>query len=1395
MATKKRKIGAVIALDGEEQFRKSVTECNKVLTTMKSEMKLVSAETTGSANTLDTLKKKHDTLQKVLDASVAKEEAIQKALDHAQGEYDKVGSQLDDYKKKLAAAKKSLEEMEDSQDSSSEAIEAQKKVVADLSENVKSAEMVYSRAGSRVQDWETKLNGAKTETIKVTAALKENDTYMDEAASSADKCATSIDEFGNKAQKVKTDVTDLGNIIKVNLVNTLVDTGKEFAKDTFESAISGANDLETAVSNLAASTGNSKESMSQYSDIIKELYSDNYGDSMEELADTTAKVMQYTNQTDPDIIKNLVQNAEALDDTFGIDINESLRAAQTLMDNFGVTAEDAYNLMATGAQNGLNKSDELADNIAEYGSLWSQAGFSAKDMFSIMENGLSSGAYNLDKVNDFVKEFGNSLADGRVEDQLSNFSSETQNLFREWKNGQASTKDVFQSVIKDLSSMTNQQEALTIASDTWSSLGEDNSLKVITSLNNVNDAYEDVEGTMEDICDIKYDTVATQWESLGRTFQTEIAAPIAEKFFPVAEEGMKMIAENLDTLIPIVAGVGTAFGVEKIVTGVMSITIAITGAVTATEGATIVFTVFNAVISANPAAAIAIGIGALATAAIALSGNAQVAKTATQELADAAKEVNTSALNAADELDAATDNISSTIDGSEVSADTAYRLVDELEELASKSNKTATEQAKMKTIVGELNTMFPDMELAIDDTTGALNMSKDAIDEYVKSAVTIGKIEAIQKAVKETTEKLVEAEIERSKQEEKLGETEDALETIERKRADAAQAVTDKNDALKEAQEKYNEACKTGAENIDELYAATQDTSEATIEYNGKVVTVTEALKQMADDEQALKDTHEEQSVALETVKTSIENAEGQINTYSEYLEKNTEDTKSNKDALDENTESTKTNTDAKVSQSEALQASIEVAGQELEAYNNLSTAQQTMATDVTNAVLTMQESVQSSLESQMDMFEAFDYGTKVSTDTLLENMQSQVTGVEKWEQQLAALAEKGIDQDLLQSLADMGPDGINYVSAFNEMTAEELEKANGLWAESVKIKDLGNKWGKELTQSVGELAADQGKAWDDLAKSMNMSANKSGEYVVQGLVDGMQNAQKQATAEGKTLGVETVDSVDDGAGVASPSKKTMQSGKYIVEGLINGIKDKATDAKKQAKDLGTDTADAVKDGLKSRENAVSNEATTIAKGITDALSKGLENGKYTVTTAAGTLANNATTALSRYTDTNSAYNCGYNLAIGMANGINRGQSSVINSVSSMCAAAVRQARSSLRINSPSKVFQEIGSYAAQGFPVGFTGETSKIEKSVAGAMNSISAAAIGGIDFSTGYSGNKNTGGTSVGTGGEITLQIPVYMNGVLTQTEVEKISLNAWNKTTKRYNSAKGVKSFAVV
>ena len=64
-------------------------------------------------------------------------------------------------------------------------------------------------------------------------------------------------------------------------------------------------------------------------------------------------------------------------DVFDYDVSESARAASALMKNFDLDAEEAYGLIAVGAQNGADKNGDLLDTLNEYSPQFAALGLSA----------------------------------------------------------------------------------------------------------------------------------------------------------------------------------------------------------------------------------------------------------------------------------------------------------------------------------------------------------------------------------------------------------------------------------------------------------------------------------------------------------------------------------------------------------------------------------------------------------------------------------------------------------------------------------------------------------------------------------------------------------------------------------------------------------------------------------------------------------------------------------------------------------------------------------------------------------------------------------------------------------------------------------------------------------
>lgn len=613
---------------------------------------------------------------------------------------------------------------------------------------------------------ENEMSDVRTETSKTTDSFKELEDKSNN---------TNLSKFKKEVDDVKTSATELKDVLADTATGIGVAVGT--IGGSAVAAITSANSEKKALNSLQAQTGLTKDELLKYKSVINDIYKDNYGESQEEIADTLAKIKQVTSETDPSKLKEMAENLYTLQDTFdGFDINETLRGINGLVTNMGLSAEDAFDLIVKGAQNGLNYSGELADNLAEYSQIWGQAGFSAQQTFEILENGTKNGAYNLDKVNDFVKEFTISLSDGRIEENLGSFSEDTATLFNKWKDGKATAADVFYSVIKDLKNAKTDQEALTTASNVWSSLGEDNALKVITSLGDVNNSYKNVEGSMQKIKDIKYDDVESDWENIGRVVQTDLIQPIGKELYPVAKEAIKWASEHLDDLETILESVAKQaaliWGAKKsqeLVTGISNLIGAYKNLSTATDIAATAQKGLNAAQSLNI-------IGTITTLVIGLVSAVETyneLKWSNSEAGKFCEEIDKIKDNLAEYTQEITDNLQNTLDRvDELYSDNT--LIDEyqakLDELIGKATLTPEEQAQLTTIVTYFKDNVPGFNdvwakyIEISDN-GKVNLKGDLDEIRNKISKTIDDYKKLanQSAISELQSSNVKAKIEANK--------------------------------------------------------------------------------------------------------------------------------------------------------------------------------------------------------------------------------------------------------------------------------------------------------------------------------------------------------------------------------------------------------------------------------------------------------------------------------------------------------------------------------------------------------------------------------------------------------------------------------------------------------
>lgn len=313
-------------------------------------------------------------------------------------------------------------------------------------------------------------------------------------------------------------------------------------------AIKFSSDSQDAFQQFAAATGTASNEMGKYKDMINDVYKDNFGESINDVAEAMATVNQNMSYLDDSALQRCTEYAYTLSDTFGVDVAESTRAADSLIKNYGVSAREAFNLMTQGMQSGLNFSDELFDNIDEYSVQFKKLGLDAEDMFSVFANGAQNGAFNLDKIGDAVKEFSIRAIDGSdtTKQGFEALGMNADEMAQKFGAGGKTAKEAFNEVIEGLASMDDPVAQSAAGVNLFGTMWEDLGPQVITSMSTASDAIDKSRESVEGLVNVKYDTLSGALGGLWRTIQVDVLQPIGNQLIPYVTKGISFIQKFTD---------------------------------------------------------------------------------------------------------------------------------------------------------------------------------------------------------------------------------------------------------------------------------------------------------------------------------------------------------------------------------------------------------------------------------------------------------------------------------------------------------------------------------------------------------------------------------------------------------------------------------------------------------------------------------------------------------------------------------------------------------------------------------------------------------------------------------------------------------------------------------
>lgn len=688
---------------------------------------------------------------------------------------------------------------------------------------------------------------------KVTGGLEDVADALADVGDNAGDAGKGVEDTGKKAESVwkklegmSESAADLQDALANTVKQSASTIGKTFAvvgagvtavgTATAGVLVNLGNGYNKAVNQISAATGATGKELEQLGQIAQNVYSHNFGDSLEDVADGISVVRQNT-QLMGEELQAATEAGFALRDTFGYDLSESARTASALMKNFGIDANKAYNIIATGAQKGADQNGDLLDTLNEYSTQYAALGLSADQFVNGLIAGAEAGVFSIDKVGDAVKEFNIRAKDGSksTTSAFATLGLKASTTMQAFAKGGDTAQKAFFEVVKALEAMKDPVEKNQTAVALFGTQYEDLEKTVLPVLASMEDASKTTYDALGEINEIKYKDLGSALQGLKRTIEgalipsaskiasgpmmtamqelqrmandlaksikageyDSVFAGIADgitgviRMLPKIRDGIRKIApvvsniagitmdflsvavDNIDLVISAIAGVSTAIAGLKLLTFIGDVTQAV-------KTLTAAFS-----LSAGPIGLAVVAIGALAAVItdVAISGDS--ASDILRDNTEATQKLREESEKLTEECERNREERQKNADAAETETATAEEYAKKLSDLVGKENKSASEKKKMAKYVEKLNDLVPNLSLKYNEEKDQLNKSTDAIYRNIDALKGQARVKAYtenyESAVKEQAEvekKLNDARVQYHKNLEELDRAQRKLNAV-----------------------------------------------------------------------------------------------------------------------------------------------------------------------------------------------------------------------------------------------------------------------------------------------------------------------------------------------------------------------------------------------------------------------------------------------------------------------------------------------------------------------------------------------------------------------------------------------------------------------------------------
>ena len=392
------------------------------------------------------------TVRAVFEASVSR---AQKGLRDLAGDADKAGAKVDATAKSLkdlssVTAKPKIDlAIEDAQ----RRLAAVTKELGELRQMKSSPEvdLQVREAQSRLRSIKSELKdlqNAKAQ-IPVKADTSQAEKQIASLGSKAGKEAG--DEAG--ANMVAGIVEALGSI---PIAGAVIGAGAAIAGGIILGIKQGLA-IEAERDLFSAKTGFDEATSARFGRAAGEAYANAWGTSIADNLDT-ARVALEQGLINKDSIERdveaVIASLSGISQIMEADIPTAARAAgQLIKTGLAGNAQQAFDVLVAGYQNGADASHDLLDTLVEYPTHFRDLGLSAQDAVGLLTQGLKGGAFNADKVADSLKELTirvKDLGDKNAGDALKKIGLGHEEMARKFAEGGPAAREGLQQILNGL---------------------------------------------------------------------------------------------------------------------------------------------------------------------------------------------------------------------------------------------------------------------------------------------------------------------------------------------------------------------------------------------------------------------------------------------------------------------------------------------------------------------------------------------------------------------------------------------------------------------------------------------------------------------------------------------------------------------------------------------------------------------------------------------------------------------------------------------------------------------------------------------------------------------------------------------------------------------------------